>query len=102
MACARCLRRWARPKTGLGLSGSSGAPGWQCVLKLINHLDTALLGGGPSGGGKVHMPSEHKGGVKFSYWTPNPWHAQPDDRGLIQHQPAVGDDAWHDAFTTGG
>ena len=80
----------------------SGAPEWQYVLNLTNHLDPALFWGGPNSDREVHMPSEHKGGVKFSYWTPNPWHAQPDDRGLIQHTPAVGDDVWHDAFTTGG
>ena len=78
------------------------APAWQCVMKLVNHLDPALFWAGPAGGGKVHMPSEHKGGVKFSYFTPNPWAAQPDDRGLAATGPAsVPGDEWHEAYHHG-
>ena len=78
------------------------ASAWQCVMKLVNHLDPALFWAGPGGGGKVHMPSEHKGGVKFSYFTPNPWHAQPDDRGLATAGSAneIGDE-WHEAYHHG-
>ena len=81
----------------------SGAPEWQCVLKLVNHLDPNLFWSGPGGSGKVHMPSEHRGGVKFSYFTPNPWHAQPDDRGLASQTSSAegGDDVWYDAFHHG-
>jgi len=80
----------------------TGAPEWQCVMKLINHLDPSLFWSGPCGGGKVHMPSEHRGGVKFSYFTPNPWHAQPEDRGLASQASAEGGDVWYDAFHHGG
>ena len=48
------------------------APSWQCVMKLVNHHDPGLFWAGPAGGGKVHHPGEHKGGVKFSYLTPIP------------------------------
>ena len=81
----------------------SGAPEWQAVMKLVNHLDPKLFWSGPGGGGgKVLMPSRHKGDVEFTYWTPNPWHSQPSDRGLVKQAPAQGGDLWHDAFTNGG
>ena len=80
----------------------NGAPEWQCVMKLVNHLDPGLFWAGPAGGGKVHMPSEHKGGVKFSYFTPNPWAAQPDDRGIASIGPASAPgDQWHEAYHHG-
>jgi len=82
----------------------SGAPEWQCVLKLVNHLDPPLFWGsqvGSADGRKVQMPSEHKGGVKFAYTTPNPWAAQPDDRGLAAQASTAAGDPWYDAFTYG-
>ena len=80
----------------------NGAPEWQAVMKLVNHLDPGLFWAGPAGGGKVHMPSEHKGGVKLPYFTPNPWAAQPDDRGLASAGSAsVPGDEWHEAYHHG-
>ena len=79
----------------------SGAPEWQTVMKLINHLDPKLFWSGPGGGGRPVMPSEHKGGVKYSYWTPNPWHDQPADRGLVSQVAADSTDEWATAYKHG-
>ena len=77
----------------------TGAPEWQTACKLINHLDPALFWGGPRGGGKALMPCVHKGGVEYGYWTPNPWHNQPEDRGLASQAESQKGDVWSKAFT---
>ena len=77
----------------------AGAPEWQTVMKLVNHLDPDLFWKGPGAGRKASMPSEHKGGVFYDYWTPNPWHAQPEDRGMGHKlDPSPAGDEWHAAF----
>ena len=76
----------------------SGAPEWQTVMKLVNHLVPAIFWSGPDAGHKVSMPCEHKGGVHYSYWTSNPWLSQPEDRGLAASSPAEGPDEWSKAF----
>ena len=79
----------------------SGAPEWQTAMKLVNHLDPKLFWGGPGGGDKAVMPSTHKGGVSFNYWTPNPWQDQPADRGLATQDASSNTDAWATAYKHG-
>jgi len=54
--------------------GFTNAAEWTRAVKLINHLDPHLFWEGQSGSSKSIMPSEHKGGVVYDYWTSNPWH----------------------------
>ena len=79
----------------------TGAPEWQTAMKLVNHLDPKFFWEGPNGGGKPVMPSEHKGGVFFDYWTPNPWHHQPADRGAATPDASQLTDAWATAYKYG-
>ena len=79
----------------------TGAPEWQAACKLINHLDPKLFWSGPGGGRRPVMPEEHKGGVKLSYWTPNPWHDQPADRGLVTQVAAESNDEGATAYKHG-
>jgi len=53
--------------------GFTNAADWERAVKLINHLDPVLFWQGQDGSSKSLMPSEHKGGVKYDYWTSNPW-----------------------------
>ena len=46
---------------------------WDKALRLINVLDPPRFWDGRGNGAKGHMGEEHKGGVKFSYRTSNPW-----------------------------
>ena len=50
---------------------------WTRNLKLINHLDPQLFWNGRNNCDEPPIPSEHKGGVKYDYWTTSPWHQQP-------------------------
>ena len=48
---------------------------WIKACKLINVLDPGKFWAGRAAfTGSCDMGSVHKGGVKFDYWTPNPWH----------------------------
>jgi len=68
-------------------------------MKLVSHLDPDLFWKGQGAGRKAAMPSEHKGGVFYDYWTANPWHAQPEDRGLeASTTPGSAGDEWFKAF----
>ena len=78
----------------------AGAPEWQTVCKLINHVVPSIFWSGVDPGRKVLMPSQHKGGVQYTYWTPNPWHDQPEDRGL-NPQSSDENDVWATAVQYG-
>ena len=66
---------------------------WEHVCKLINHLQPAMFWAGRSGTLRPQMGCEHKGGVKFDYWTSNPWAAQDADRGIAAYVNGVADPA---------
>ena len=49
---------------------------WTRAQQLVNHLDPQLFWGERPQGGAGPLPSEHKGGVRYDYWTSNPWQPQ--------------------------
>ena len=51
---------------------------WTRAQKLVNHLDPKLFWGERPQGYAGPLPSEHKGGVRYDYWTSNPGHSQGD------------------------
>ena len=55
--------------------GFTNGSDWARVLKLVNHLDPKLFWEGKADKKTSELPSEHKGGVVFDYWTSNPWFA---------------------------
>ena len=63
----------------------SDTAGWWLATRMINHLYPEVFWAGRAKGVKTPMPTEHKGGLHFDYWTSNPWMAQPDDRGIAAH-----------------
>ena len=55
---------------------STDSVGWTRAQKLVNHLQPDLFCDGKPQFGAGPLPEEHKGGVRYDYWTANPWHAQ--------------------------
>ena len=49
---------------------------WTRAQKLVNHLDPRIFWGDRSQCDGGPLPSEHKGGVQYDYWTANPWAIQ--------------------------
>ena len=49
---------------------------WDRVVRLVNLLDPMRFWGRSREILAGQMGSEHKGGVSFSYWTPNPWYGR--------------------------
>ena len=49
---------------------------WDKALRLINVLHPARFWDGARADLHGQMGSQHKGGVEFSYCTPNPWHGR--------------------------
>ena len=71
--CQLDYERSALQSGDIFTKGFTSPPDWQRATKLINHLDPVLFWSGPDGKRKPAMPEIHKGGVKYAYWSSNPW-----------------------------
>ena len=62
---------------------------WDRVVRLINLLDPVRFWGSDRTVSAGQMGSEHKGGVSFTYWTPNPWQGR-DSQAMPAHDYSCG------------
>ena len=67
-----CYQRSALQSADIYTKAFADTVDWVRAQKLVSHLDPKLFWDGCTDSSMSPTPSEHKGGVRYDYWTPNP------------------------------